>query len=161
MAMERHVFFHGKLPNKALLARAMKDLGFPFSIVEARGSLERQSGFMPMKLKGEETGIEFDVFEGRSAIDELEPGEVDTSFDRSANFRWGGDESEMLAALCASAALAKLTNGVVFDEEEGSLLSPDEAIEVAATHYASLVKVAAPKEPGTRPADIKRYLKPC
>ena len=74
---------------------------------------------MPMLLKGEETGVEFDVFEGRSAIDEFEPGDVDASFDRCANFRWGGDETEMLAALCASAALAKLTGGVVVRRGRG------------------------------------------
>jgi hypothetical protein len=56
MAIEMHVFFRGKLPTKAALAKALRELGFPVSLKPATGSLERQSGFMPMTLQGEETG---------------------------------------------------------------------------------------------------------
>ena len=97
MAVEMHVFFRGKLPNKRELSRAMGDLGFPLSI--AAGSLEKQRGFMPMKLRSDETGVEFDVFEGRVVVEEIGGKDVDPQFERSANFRWGGDEDEMLAGL--------------------------------------------------------------
>ena len=117
MAMEMHVFFRGKLPNKRELSRAMADLGFPLTI--AAGSLEKQRGFMPLRLRREETGVEFDVFEGRAIVEELGGNDIDPSFERSANFRWGGDEDEMLAGVCAAAALAKLTKGFVFEEQEG------------------------------------------
>jgi hypothetical protein len=63
MAMEIHVLFRGKLPSKAALQKTMRELGFPFSIKPATGSLEQQNGFMPMLLEREETGVEFDVFE--------------------------------------------------------------------------------------------------
>ena len=62
----------------------------------------------------------------------------------------------MLCALCTAAALAKLTKGVVLDEE-GSL-SVDQAIEQA-RGFSNSVKPPDPRY-GTRPADIKRYLKP-
>jgi hypothetical protein len=114
---------------------------------------------MPMRLRREETGVEFDVFEGRSAIDEFELDGVDPSFDRVGNFRWGGAEDEMLAAMCGAAALAKLTNGIVFDEASDRLLSPDQAIEMAKEHLASVAPEKT-RQSGTRPADIKRYLKP-
>ena len=39
MSMETHVFFRGKLPTKAALSRAMKELGFSFSISPSTGSL--------------------------------------------------------------------------------------------------------------------------
>jgi hypothetical protein len=61
MSMETHVFFRGKLPSKAALSRAMKELGFPFAIKPATGSLEQESGYMPMLLRREETGVEFFV----------------------------------------------------------------------------------------------------
>jgi hypothetical protein len=154
-----HVLFRGKLPDKAALARAMKALGFPLSIRPATGSLEQQSGFMPMRLYREETGVEFDIFNGRSAVEELAGAAVDASFERSANFRWGGDDSEMLAGLCVAAALAKLVNGVVLEEGEGRLLSADEAIGLARKHLDVAVK-PQDQRPGTRPADVKRYLKP-
>src|SRR5262249_138141 len=157
MSMEMHVFFRGPLPSKAALTRAMKELGFPFTITPSSGSLEQQNGFMPMRLRREETGVEFDVFEGRVIVEELGGENIDPSFDRSANFRWDGDPTEMLAGLCAAAALAKLVKGIVLDEEEGQLLAPDEAIGLANSHIQALAETT---EPGTRPADVRRYLKP-
>jgi hypothetical protein len=159
MAMELHVFFSGELPSKAALARAMKELGFPLALTSTAGSLEQQKGFMPMRLKREKTGVEFDVFNGRDNIEEIANGrDIDASFNRTGSLRWGGSESEMLCALCAAAALAQLTNGVVLGEDDESPLSPDEAIGVARQHLEATKP--KDKEPGTRPSDIKRYLKP-
>ena len=164
MSMEMHVLFRGKLPSKAALTRTMKELGFPFSIAPPAGSLEQQSGYMPMRFRRDESGVEFDVFEGRADVEDIagdHAGNIDPSFDRSANFRWGGDETEMLAGMCAAAALAKLLNGVVIEDEEGLLLSVDEAVAFAKKHIDLIVKPERKdKRPGTRPADIRRYLKP-
>jgi len=159
MSSEVHVFFQGKLPTKAALTRAMKELGFPITVKAGFGSLETQKGFMPMALRREESGVEFDVFEGREAIEECEVDGVDPAFNRSANFRWGGDEDEMLCGLCAAAALACLVQGIVYDGIEGRLLSIDEAAAYARSVLESVTKTET-KHPGTRPADIKRYLKP-
>jgi hypothetical protein len=158
MAVELHVFFHGKLPTKSALNTAMKELGFPVTIKPVRGSIEKQSGFMPMLLRRDVAGVEFDVFEGRANIDESGVDDVDPSYDRTASFRWGGDENEMLCGLCAAAALAKLVNGVVFDEE--NLMSTGAAIDVARKALGEPEKSKGKREPGTRPADIKRYVKP-
>jgi hypothetical protein len=68
MSAEMHVLFRGKLPDKRALSRAMAELGFPLTI--AAGLLERQRGFMPMRLRREETGVEFDVFDDRAAVEE-------------------------------------------------------------------------------------------
>jgi hypothetical protein len=160
MSMETHVFFRGNLPTKAALSRAMKELGFPFSIKPATGSLEQQSGFMPMIMRREETGVEFDVWNGHDAVAEFAEVGVDPSFERVANFRWGGDYQEAVAGMCAAAALAKLVNGVVFDEAEDRLLSIDDATLVARRSLETLTKHDEPVRLGTRPADLKRYLKP-
>jgi hypothetical protein len=157
MSMEINVFFRGKLPDKKALSRAMADLGFPLTITA--GSLERQRGFMPMRLRREEIGIEFDVFDGRAAVEEAGGKDINPAFERSANFRWGGDEDEMLAGLCAAAALAKLVNGMAFDAEAGKLLSVEDAIACAQEALRSVRKPDATPQRGTRPADLKRYLK--
>jgi hypothetical protein len=91
MSMETHVFFRGKLPTRAALSRAMKELGFPFAITPSTGSLERQSGFMPMKRRGEETGVEFDVYNDHSSVEEFADVGVDAGFERRASLRRGGD----------------------------------------------------------------------
>ena len=121
MSMEAHVFFRGKLPTKAALSRAMKELGFPFSITPSTGSLEHQSGFMPMKRRGEETGVEFDVYSDHAAVEEFADVGVDAGFERRASLGWGGDFQEAVAGMSAAAAPAKLMNGVVFDEARISL----------------------------------------
>ncbi len=157
--METHVFFRGKPPTKAALARALRELEFPFTIPNAKGSLAQQHGFMPMKLRREDTGVEFDLYDRIRRSRNLP---------RTASIRamsgWRASagavtREEAAAGLCGAAALAKLTNGVVFDEAEGKLLSASEAIAVARQFLETLPK-PAPRQPGTRPADIKRYLKP-
>ncbi len=83
--MEIHVFFRGKLPTKPELARAMKELGAPITIPPPKDSLEKQSGFLPMRLRREEAGAEFDVFEGRANIADImgdSVSEVEPGFDR-------------------------------------------------------------------------------
>src|SRR5262245_3593286 len=94
MSTEMHVLFRGKLPDRKVLSRELAELGFPFKIAASVGSLEKQNGFMPMWLRRDETGVEFDVFEGRDAIEELVGKELAPKFERTANFRWGGDENE-------------------------------------------------------------------
>ena len=97
MASEIHVLFRGVLPHLNALSRTMEGLGFPFTVRYSNGSLEGQRGFMPMRLRREQTGVEFDVFDGRAAVEELAGKDVDPAFDRSGNFRWSGDDDEMLA----------------------------------------------------------------
>jgi hypothetical protein len=159
MSTETHVFFRGKLPTKTALSRAMKELGFPFSIKPATGSLEQQSGFMPMLLRREETGVEFDVYNDHAAVEEFTDEGVDQSFERRASFRWSGDFQEAVAGMCAAAALAKLVNGVVFDEAENKLLPVDDAIELARRNLDELPR---PKRQGRPrgPTVLKRMLAP-
>ena len=60
--------------------------------------------------------------------------------------------------MSAAAALAKLVNGVVFDESEDKLLSVDEAIALANGNLQALAKPEAVRQPGTRPAGINPNL---
>jgi hypothetical protein len=160
MSIEMYVFFRGKLPSKTALTRAMKELGFPFTIKPATGSLDQQHGYMPMLLRRDETGVGFDVYDDPSEIAEFADEGVDPSLDRMASFRWAGDRQEMVAGMCCAAALAKLVNGVVFDAEECKLRSVNEAIAFAKSHLDAITQPEEARRPGTRPADIKRYLKP-
>src|SRR5262249_27044200 len=49
-------------------------------------------------------------------------------------------------------------NGIVLEEWDGRLLHPDEAVAFARQHLKAIKPRG--REPGTRPADIKRYLGP-
>lgn len=135
MAMEVHVFFRGELPSKSALTQAMQELGFPLSIEPSDHALEQQAGYMPMLLRGKKTGVEFDVSNSRLAIEDNlgreRMIEIDPAFDRCANFRFIGDWNELVCALCAAAALAKLVGGIVYDEEHNVLRDVGAAIEEA------------------------------
>ena len=62
--------------------------------------------------------VEFDVYNDHSSVEEFADVGVDAGFERRASLRWGGDFQEAVAGMSAAAALAKLMNGVVFDEAE-------------------------------------------
>ncbi|WP_342360378.1 hypothetical protein [Terrarubrum flagellatum] len=160
MANEIHVLFAGLLPSRTALRKGLRAAGFPFSFAESSGSLEEQSGYLPMKFRGQETGVEFDSTTDREQVVEIAGDSVAPSFDRITSFRWGGDETEMTVAFAMASALATLVKGVVFDEQSGELQSPDEAAAIARQSLATLTKAATAKHPGATKADLKRYLKP-
>jgi hypothetical protein len=143
MAIEMHLFFRGKLPTRDEVNQAMQELGFPFSI-DASVSLGQQSGFMPMLFRETETGVEFDLYEGRDHIDELREGfdddfEVDPSFDRCASVRWASDFTEGVAGMCIITTLAKLLNGMVLDEYEGPQ-DVEGGLRIARANLATLLE---------------------
>lgn len=82
MSMEIHVLFHGKLPSKAALTRCFRELGFPLSFQPGTGLLEQQEGYLPMRLRGEESGIEFDAFDSRKRVEEIAGKSIEPSFTR-------------------------------------------------------------------------------
>lgn len=144
MSMESHVMFRGALPEWAALNAVLRELDFPVALTE-RDSLEGHRGFMPVTLWQRESGVEFDVFDDAELLAQF-AGEIDPAFDRTASFRWGGDEEEMVVGVCTAAALAKLTGGVVFDEAEEPLLDVDGAIAVARTNLAAVAQTRADGE---------------
>jgi hypothetical protein len=138
MSIEVHVLFKGALPSRMAFNTAIGSLGHAIAIVDLEGGLEGQTGFMPMQLFDEDSGVEFDVFDGRDAVEELEP-EADQSFDRVANFRWGSSFKEGFLAYCGVAALAQLTGGTIVDEYEG-IISIDAAVVAAQGFLAEVSK---------------------
>jgi len=158
--MEIYLFFAGPLPTKADLQQTMRDLGFPFTIKSARGSLERHSGYLPMRFERQDTGVEFDLQGGREAIDELMRDGVEAGFDRAAALRWGGDLAEAAAAVCTAAALARLTGGTTFDPAAGVLRGADDAIAAARRDLDALRQAQPARQPVANPAAFRRLLKP-
>lgn len=135
MSMEMRTFFTGEVPDTAALTKAFEELGFPISVVGPDYPLQGHHGFMPMLLRGEKSGAEFYLDDGRDQIEEMVIPEaladIDPSFDRTISYRFGSKWNELLCATCAVAALAKLLNGIVYEEQEGVLWPVDQAIQEA------------------------------
>jgi hypothetical protein len=163
MSMEIHVFFRGKLPGTSALSRTLKELGFELAFVPPHYSLEGKRGHRPMLFRDEETGVEFQVSDGRKHIADRvakkQLAKIDPAFDRCASFRFGSAEDEIMCGLCCAAALAKLVKGIVFEDEDGALWSIDQAIAEAKKLSGGFAKKGN-RRPGTQTSDIKRYLRP-
>jgi len=157
--METHVLFRGRLPGKRAIQAKLREIGLPFTFAPVTGSLEDQDGYMPMRYRRADTGVEFSV-DDRSEVFEPEddPG-GDMALDRVGSFRWGGDAVEGAAGMSCAAAIAALTGGMVLDEFEDRLVDADTAATMARALMETL-QPAVIKRVGTRKADFRRYLKP-
>ena len=126
MSTEIYVLFHCDLPSKAALTRMFKQLGFPLSFQRGSGGLEQQEGFLPMRLRGEKSGVEFDTWDDRRLFEEFVKAAVDLPC--GVSLRWGAIMEDRTVASCFAAALAKLTDGLVMGLHHDRRLTADEAI---------------------------------
>jgi hypothetical protein len=93
----------------------------------ADASIEMLDGFLPVRSSDTQTGFECDHCE----VEEILTLYPNVNFGRRWSyglvFRWGGDLDACLAASISAAAYAKASGGVVFDPQEGSVTSFQEA----------------------------------
>jgi hypothetical protein len=139
MSMELHVLLSkSRLPNVQQWQAAIDALGFDVKL-DPTLNVDADTGFCPAKFKGRESGFEFDTW-AASETTETYP-EFEDKFagqDTSANFRWGSDLNEMACALAASAALAKVSDGVWFDPQAGACYDAAAAIKQAKSEIDSI-----------------------
>ena len=135
MSMEMRVFFRGDVPDTAALTQAFKELDFRSPSSHPTIRSRDTAASCRCCCEEQESGAEFYLDDGRDQIEEMVVPErledIDPSFDRSISFRFGGDWNELVCATCAVAALAKLLNGVVYEEQDGVLWPVDQAIKEA------------------------------
>jgi hypothetical protein len=140
MSVELHVILDGsRLPDVRRWQQSIIELGFDAQLDPAL-NVAGDSGFVPAVLKGSPSGFEFDLSPARDIADTYP--ELRTQIaarDRAANFRFGGDLSEMACAMVASAALAKLADGIWFDPQDSTTsYTVEEAVEQAKSAVASV-----------------------
>jgi hypothetical protein len=122
---------HEVIPNRAEWQAAITAAGFDL-ILDPSLDTKLNTGFLPARYNDIDTGFEFDVSDLPDSVPEyLESSQADDPRRLSANFRWGGDILEMCCAFAAAAALAKLTNGVLYQGGDGSMSVGDDAIVAA------------------------------
>ncbi|WP_157089525.1 hypothetical protein [Bosea sp. WAO] len=159
MASEAHVLFDAALPAVGNINAELKRLGFPVRIRYGDGRLADHSGFLPAMLRHQQSGCEIDVHGGPDAVSDIEAPETGKPFSHRVSLRWASDKDEAIVGLCVAAALARLTQGMVLDEGSGKWQGAGKAIDHARQYIEAAGARCGPAEPGTRPADIKRYLK--
>jgi hypothetical protein len=138
MSMMAGLVFRGEIPDTAALTQAMQELGFPILVIPPHYPLKGHSGYLPMLLRGQESGAEFYLEDdGRDNIEKMFAeapdllAKFDPSFDRCAYFVFGSRWDEVICGTCAAAALTKLVNGIFWEDQVPLVLPIDEAIAYA------------------------------
>jgi hypothetical protein len=128
MSMEIHVFSDRPLASMADWQQALVGEGFDLRLSAAR-PLEALGGFLPVQWGDKQTG--FECYHDDAG--ELMVAYVGAGFGHpwqyALSLRWGADLAACVTAYMAATAYAKATGGVVFDPEDGKILSPHEAQE--------------------------------
>ena len=129
MSMEIYVACPSSaLPEADQLQLAVRQNGIDLVIPVMDWST--QSGFLPMVLKGRESGVEVDVYTGADALDAVSAFGI-FSVGAVVAMRWGGDIAECACAYTLAGAISVLTNGRTFDPEQGVELTPAKAFDQA------------------------------
>jgi hypothetical protein len=103
-------------------------------------SIDDLGGFLPVRLSGIGTGFECDHRHGRELMDFYGAIDFGRKWTYALAFNWHGFD-EALAAYAAAAAYARAADGVVFDPQDGIVMSPQQAFEVVAKMKAELPKM--------------------
>jgi hypothetical protein len=128
MSISFHVFMHrAAIPTAADWAAAMRAHGF---------TAELGTGFDPGTFNGyvpcpdERSGFEYYVEPFSASNFEFGPHGIKAISDRDivATFRFSGRDADMRVAVAASATLAAMTRGVLFDTESRHFIAADAAL---------------------------------
>ncbi|MBK8008460.1 MAG: hypothetical protein IPK23_08525 [Rhizobiales bacterium] len=96
-------------------------------------STSKNKWISPLLLNGKLSGFECDHWTVEDIKESLifHNLALDPNSRHVLAFRWGGNFDELISATQASAAYAIATNGVVFDPQEGEILSNERSLQIA------------------------------
>lgn len=126
MGMHICVICDGRLDSIAEWQKAIDAEGFPLRLSGA-GPL----GNLAANLHDEETSIECDAYDFNELKDAFKHVNFGRDWKYAVAFTWSSDFAEEIAAWMAAAAYAHATNGVIFDEQEGKIFTPEESLKIA------------------------------
>jgi hypothetical protein len=130
MSMSVHVLWQrGARIDSPSLAATLKDLGFEADLMH---ELDGAEGFWPADIAGFRTG--FEVYMG--PIDNFVEDYPDLASslqgrDTEAVFIWHSDFAQAGAAMLVSAALAKVTQGLIYEAQDGEFYPIERAVQAA------------------------------
>ncbi|RJF75180.1 hypothetical protein [Rhodopseudomonas palustris] len=130
MSLEIFVLADQRLDTIAAWQQAIDAAGSPLQLSTGRPFAEI-GGALPVKLRDRPTAFECDQWDAAKLMAELTEIAFDRPWRHALAFRWGADFDAGASAYLAAAAYAEATSGVIFDGEEGRLISPARAREVA------------------------------
>ncbi len=142
MAMELFVLSDQQLKSIAEWQGAIDREGYSLRL-DGRKSIENLRGFLPAQLRGTETGFECGCWSVSKLLGAFPGANFGQEWKYVLSFRWGGDLTQLESAWIAAAAYAQATDGVVFDEQDGRIKTPDEARAVVREIITAMPKAEA------------------
>jgi len=124
--MQICVLTDSQLSSTAEWQKAIYAEGFPLRL-----SNPEPNRNLAVHLRDEETSIEYGVYDFGELKDTCKAVNFGHGWKYVIAFTWSSDFAEEIAAWMAATAYARATNGVIFDEQEGKILSPEEALKIA------------------------------
>ena len=130
MSMSAHVLWRqGAKIDSAKLAATLKELGFE---ADLKHELDGSEGFWPADIAGFRTGFEVSM----GPIDDFVEGYPDLASelhgqDTETTFVWHSDFAQAGAAMLVAAALAKVTEGLIYEAQDGEFYTIERALQAA------------------------------
>jgi hypothetical protein len=128
MSMEIHILSDRLLTSIAAWQAAIDAEGFDLKL-DQEVQLQTTSGFVPAMLHGKLSGFECyhdDFRELKASYSDVPYFKSCPDWKQVLSFRWGSLAHEGVSVFMASAAYAKATEGVVYDPEDGKILTQKE-----------------------------------
>lgn len=129
MSMELHVLSDSQLKSIAEWQRAIDAEGYPLQLA-SDANLSSMDGLLPSTMDGRRTGFECYHDDPTATMGFLGWGHFPHRWTSVLGLRWRGDINELQAAWMAATAYAAATVGVIFDHEQATVLTPDQARKV-------------------------------
>ena len=118
-----------RLPSVAEWQRALDQAGVDIRLDDV-DDLRQHSGYLPARFNGADSGFEWSY----GIVDEVFGERPDGAGGRghAIDLVTHDDEQEAMCALYAAGVLARLTDGLFYDEDAGDFVPGDRAMEIAA-----------------------------
>jgi hypothetical protein len=150
MSMEAYVLSTRRLSSQAEWQRAIDAAVFSVQLMSERPLLERR-GHLPARWQGREAGFECGHGNAAELMQDYPEVDFGARWAHLLAFRWSTLPGSA-AAYCAAAAYAAAVNGVMFDPQEGPVMTPDQALDLARETEAGVPNIERRLAESARPA---------
>jgi hypothetical protein len=130
MSMEIYALSDRQLTPLNTWQEAIDRLAFPLKL-SAATPFASLHGALPVTYDRRETAFECDHQNAAELIADYSDVDFSHQWQYALAFRWGADLYAGVSAYIAAAAYAEATDGVVFDCQEGKIISLQRAAEIA------------------------------
>ncbi len=130
MSMELYILSDDQLPSIDAWQEAIDANGFGLRLSQET-PFSRLNGALPVQLGDRPTAFECAHWNASGLIAKSPDINFGHRWKYALALRWGADISAAVAAYMAAAAYSRATEGVVFDCEEGKIISPGRTRDIA------------------------------